>query len=440
MGRLPIGLVEALVQYSTTVQIVWERMESRQRYQFKRLLEELAGKRGRGTELISVYITPDFDLAKVMQQLREEQGTAANIKSKTTRKNVLGALEKILQFLRTYTEAHRTPPPKGMAIFCGNVAGREDVSDIRLYWVEPPEPVSVRMYRCDQEFVLEPLREMLEVKEAIGLLTLDGKEATLATLRGKHVEITRTMTSGVWGKHARGGQSAKRFERIREIAMREYMKRVAEAMVESFSDIPELRMIVVGGPGPTKDEFLKSGVLREDLRKKVAAVLDTGYTDEYGIRELVDRSGEVLAEQEITKEKSLVQRFMRELVSGRGLVVYGEEEVRRSLELGAVELLLISDALRKNRMLVRCQACGYELRETATSPELYEEQLAERGCPSCGETKLALLDSMDVVQGLCELADGTDARVEFISTETEEGRQLFIAFKGLGALLRFRPA
>ena len=413
-------------------------MESRRRYQFKRLLEELAGKRGRGTELISVYITPDFDLAKVMQQLREEQGTAMNIKSKTTRKNVLGALEKILQFLRTYIEANRTPPPHGMAIFCGNVAGREDVSDIRLYWVEPPEPVTVRMYRCDQEFVLDHLREMLEVKETIGLLTIDGKEATLATLRGKHVEIIHTMTSGVWGKHARGGQSAKRFERIREVAMHEYMKRVSEAMVESFSNIPDLKMIIVGGPGPMKDEFLKSGVLRDDIRRKVAAVLDTGYTDEYGIKELVDRSGEVLAGREIMKEKSLMRRFMQELVSGKGLAIHGEEKIRHSLQLGAVELVLISDEFRKSRMQVRCQACGHELRETATNPELYEKQLADRGCPSCGELRLVLLESKDVVQELCELADRTGANVEFISTETEEGRQLFLAFGGLVALLRFR--
>lgn len=114
--------------------------DSLRRYQFRTLLDELASKRGRGTELISVYITPDFDMNKVVQQLRDEQGTASNIKSKTTRKNVLGALEKVVQFLRTYIETYRKPPPNGMAIFCGNVAGREDVSDVQLYWIEPPSP------------------------------------------------------------------------------------------------------------------------------------------------------------------------------------------------------------------------------------------------------------------------------------------------------------
>ena len=408
------------------------------RYQFRRLLDDLASKRGRGTELISVYITPGFDLNKVVQQLRDEQGTAANIKSKTTRKNVIGALEKIIQFLRTYIEAHRRPPSSGMAIFCGNVAGREDVANIQLYWIEPLEPITIRMYRCDQEFVLDPLREMLQVKETIGLLVLDRREAMLATLRGKHVDVIRTLTSGVPGKHRHGGQSARRFERLIEIAAYEFMKRIAEATNEVFYQVPDLRTIIVGGPGPTKDEFLKSDLLRDDVRKKIGGVIDTGYTNEQGIKELVNKSREVLADLEIMKEKSLVQRFMTELVAGEGRVTYGEAEVRRHLQRGAVELLLISEALRRSRAFVRCQACGHELQETVENIEAYKRQLNGKPCPSCGEVKLQLIKSKDMAQELCELADRFGTNVEFISTETEEGKQLWAAFKGLAAILRFR--
>lgn len=416
-------------------------IDSRARYQFKRMLEDLASKGGRGTELISVYIAPDFDIAKVIQQLKEEQGTAANIKSKTTRKNVISALERIIQFLRTYSETNRRPPAHGMAIFCGNVAWREDVADIQLYWIEPPEPITVRMYRCDQEFMLDPLREMLQVKETIGLLALDRREATLATLRGKHVEIVRRLTSGVPGKHGKGGQSARRFERLREIAVHEYMKRVAESSNEVFSQVPDLRTIIVGGPGATKEEFLKSELLRDEIKRKVAGTIDTGYTDEQGIKEIINKSGEVLADLDILREKSLVQRFMEKLVSGDGLVAYGEPEVRRSLELGAVELLLISEEIRKSRVLVRCQFCGHELRETAGDVEVYRRQLTGRTCPRCGGTGgLALVHSEDIVQELLDLTDRFGTGVEFISSETEEGRQLLAGFKGLVAILRFKPA
>ena len=412
--------------------------DSLRRYQFRRLLDDLASKRGRGTELISVYITPGFDLNKVVQQLRDEQGTASNIKSKTTRKNVLGALEKVVQFLRTYIETYRRPPANGMAIFCGNVAGRDDVADVQLYWIEPPEPVTIRMYRCDQEFVIEPLREMLQVKETIGMLVLDRREAMLATLRGKHIDIIRALTSGVPGKHGRGGQSAKRFERLIEIAAQDFMKRIAETTNEIFSQITDLRTILIGGPGPTKEYFLKSELLREELRKKIGGVIDTGYTDEQGIKELVNKSHELLADLEIMKEKSLMQRFMTELVAGEGRVAYGEAEVRSQLEHGAVELLLISEGIRRGRAIVKCQACGHELQETFEDVDVYKRQLAGRPCPNCGEAKLQLIDSKDMVQELCETADRFSTEVEFISTETEEGTQLLTAFKGLAAILRFK--
>jgi peptide chain release factor subunit 1 len=335
-------------------------MDSLEKYRFKRLLEELKSKKGRGTELISVYIPPDFELAKVTQQLREEQGTASNIKSKSTRKSVLSALERILQFFKTYVETHRTLPPHGLAIFCGNVSEREGELDIKLWWIEPPEPITVRMYRCDQEFVLSPLEEMLEVKGTIGLLTLDRREATLGSLRGKHVEILRKVTSGVPGKHSKGGQSSRRFERLREIAEQDYLKRLAEDVNEVFLQIPDLQTILVGGPGPTKEEFLKLEMLKEPLRKKIGAVLDCGYTDEYGIKELADKAGEVIANLELTKEKTIVQRFLSELVKERGLAISGEEEVRRALESGTADTLLVSEALRKYRVRVKCGGCGLE--------------------------------------------------------------------------------
>jgi peptide chain release factor subunit 1 len=415
-------------------------VDSKSMYQFKRMIEDLASKRGRGTELVSVYISPDTELSKVMQQLRDEQGTASNIKSQITRKNVVAALGRIIQFLRTYQETNRKPPLHGMAIFCGNVAGREDVADIRLYWIEPPEPVTIRMYRCDQEFVLEPLKEMVQVKETIGLFVMDRRETTFATLRGKHVEILRKLTSDVPGKHSKGGQSSRRFERLIEIAAHDYSKRVADAANGIFSQIPDLRAIIVGGPGPTKEDFLNDDMLHEPIRKKVAGVLSTGYTDEQGIKELVSKAGDIIADLEILKEKALVERFMEELVSGKGLVTYGDKEIRRAIEQGAVELLLISEDLRKKRVTTKCGACNEESHEIISDLGLYEKQLQARECPSCGERKLQLVESKDVVQELLDLAAKYNTNIEFISGETDEGKQLLTAFKGLAAILRFRTA
>lgn len=414
--------------------------KAKDRYQYMRLLEELDGIKGRGTELISVYITPGFKLNQVVQQLRDEKGTAENIKSKSTRKNVISALSRIINFLQKYSEERKKAPENGMAIFSGNVTGKEGSTDIKLYWVEPPEPIEVRTYRCDQEFLLDPLREALEPKETVGLLALDSKEATVATLRGKHVDMAKKMTSGVWGKHSRGGQSAQRFERLREVAVHDFMKRIAEVANREFSAHSDLRAILVGGPGPTKDKFLKKDLLRNEIREKIAAVLDMGYSNEQGIKELVNKARDVLSDLDVMREKSLVQDFLSEIVSGDGLATYGEQEVRRHLQHGAIETLIISEGLRLSRAVVKCEACDHEFQETVDDVSDYEDRIHERSCPNCGEKMLGVAETRDGIRELCELADQTGAEAEFISQETEEGQQLLAAFKGLGGLLRYELA
>ncbi len=413
-------------------------MESRKRYEYKRLLDELSSKKGHGTELISVYVTPGLDLGIVVNQLREEQGTAVNIKSKSTRKNVVSALDRIINFLQKYMEKKKKAPENGMAIFSGNVAEELGASDIQLYWIEPPEPVSVRMYRCDQEFVTEPLRDAIAPKETVGLLAIDSKDAMIATLRGKNVNVARHLTSGVWGKHGRGGQSQRRFERLREIAVHDFMKRIAEVANREFSNIKDMRAIIVGGPGPFKDDFLKKELLYAPLREKVRAVIDIGYADEQGIKDLINSSAEVLSDLDVMKEKGLVQKFMTELVSDNGLAVYGEAEVRKHLEAGAVDTLLISEAMRATRVTVGCSTCDYKRQDTVTNLTFYERQISGEECPKCRDGVLRVLESKDIVKELCELADLSGANVEFISLDTEEGQQLKAAFKMLAAILRFK--
>jgi peptide chain release factor subunit 1 len=325
-----------------------------------------------------------------------------------------------------------------MVVFAGNVAGREDYNDVQLFWIEPPEPVTVRMYRCDQEFVLEPLKEMLEIKETIGLLLMDGQEATIGTLRGKHAEIAKKMTSGTPGKHSKGGQSARRFERLHEIAMQEYKKRIGEAANDIFQQIPDLKAILVGGPGPMKEDFLREEFLRDDLKKKIAGTFDTGYTEEQGIKELISKSGEVLKDLEVLRERAVMQRFLAALVGGRGLAVYGEEEVKKALMQGSVDVLLISEGSRKNVVKTKCQACGHEFQEIVGDVKQHERVLAEQKCPNCGEQRLNMVESKDVVQELLELAERFNTEVEFISMETDDGKQLHMAFKGVAAVLRFR--
>ncbi|WP_048146580.1 peptide chain release factor aRF-1 [Pyrococcus abyssi] len=407
-----------------------------QLYELKKKIEELKKIRGRGTELISLYIPAGYDLSKVMQQLREEYSTAQNIKSKTTRKNVLGALERAMQHLKLYKQT----PENGLALFVGNVSEMEGNTDIRLWAIVPPEPLNVRLYRCDQTFVTEPLEEMLRVKDAYGLITVEKNEATIGLLRGKRIEVLDELTSNVPGKTRAGGQSARRYERIREQETHEFMKRIGEHANRVFLPLlekGELKGIIVGGPGPTKEDFVEGDYLHHELKKKIIGVVDISYHGEYGLRELVEKASDILRDHEVIREKKLVNEFLKHVVKDTGLATYGEREVRRALEIGAVDTLLISEGYDKVRVRAKCNHCGWEELKTMSEEEfeVYKKKLTR--CPKCGSQNLTI-EKWDVAEELIKMAEEAGSDVEIISLDTEEGQQFYRAFGGLGAILRFK--
>ncbi len=402
-------------------------------HRLKREIEFLESKKGRGTELITLYIPPNKNLADVMAQMREEYSQAMNIKSARTRKNVQSAIEVIMQRLKLF----KRPPEKGMVLLAG-VVPRGTKDKMEVYIIEPPEPLTTYLYRCDSRFLLEPIKEMLSERGSYGLLLVDRNEATVGMLRGKRIETLRRIISNVPRKHGRGGQSQRRFERLIEIAAHEYFKRVGEKASEVFLNEPELKGVIVGGPGPTKEFFVNADYLHHEVKKKIIGIVDTSYTDEFGLTELVDKAGELLEEMEIVREKKLVQRFLQEVVRDGGLAAYGIEEVRKYLRMGAVEVLLFSEDVESYRVKIVCGNCGHEEERTTSSLRELEQKLATEKCGKCGEQALSVESFRSTLDELKELADQTSAQVEVISTETEEGQQLR-SFGGVAAILRYRP-
>jgi peptide chain release factor subunit 1 len=316
-------------------------LSAKDKYDLKKQIKELAGYRGRHTELVSVYIPAGYDINKVITQIEQEQGTATNIKSTSTRKNVMDALERMVQHLRLFKQT----PPNGLAAFSGNVAEREGQSDVKVWSMEPPVPLKTRIYRCDKTFVLEPLEDMMETKEVYGLVVLDRRDAMLALLKGKTIIPLQKTHSEVPGKTRAGGQSSVRFARLREGAAKDHFKKIAEYMKNQFLGMEGLKGIIIGGPGVTVNDFINKEYLTGDVKKKIIGVKDLSYTDEFGLQELLDKSQDILAAEEVAEEKKVMNKFFELLAKKPGMVTYGEQETMEKLKMGAVDLLLVSEAM-----------------------------------------------------------------------------------------------
>ncbi|MBI2664273.1 peptide chain release factor aRF-1 [Candidatus Woesearchaeota archaeon] len=360
------------------------KLTAKQQHDLKKFVKELEQYKGRHTELVTVYVPAGYDMNKIIQQLQQEQGTASNIKSASTRKNVIDALERMVQHLRLFKQT----PEHGLAVFSGNIAP-EGKQDFKVWSLEPPIPIQMKVYRCDKTFLLDLLIEMLQAKEVYGLMLIDRREGVIAALRGKAITILSKHTSNVPGKMRAGGQSSARFGRIRENAAKEFYDRMGEHLKEAFFGNKDLKGIIIGGPGPTKHEFIDGDFITAELKKKIIAVKDITYTDEFGLQELLDASQDVLANEELAEEKKLMARFFDYLAKNDRMVSYGEDDIRKKLELGAVDILILSESLSDNMM------ADFEA-----------------------------------------LASKYGTNVQIISTETREGIQLK-EFGGIAAILRY---
>lgn len=393
-------------------------------YKLKKLVDELKEKKGRHTELVSLYVPAGFNLNEIGTLISNEIALTQNVKSKSVRKNVISALTKIQQHLKLY----KTTPENGLAIFCGNVSEKEGESNIELWSLEPSEPVKTKLYWCDQKFELGPLEEMMKETDIYGLVVLDRSEATFAILKGKKMKMVKNLDSIVPGKTRAGGQSAARYGRIREGMLNDFLKEIADSYKKIFSD-DEIKGVIVGGPGPIKEKFVNEGYVSEDLKKKIIGIKDIGYTGEGGLNELLNRSEDLLKEAKISKEKQLIRKFFEELQTETSKATYGVEEVRKALEMGAVEIVLISEGLEWEETEYLCD-CGF-----AEKKFVKTERKGKQKCPKC-EKPMKIVGEMDIIEAFEELGKETGADIEIISRDSSEGQQFYL-MGGIGAILRF---
>jgi len=245
------------------------------------------------------------------------------------------------------------------------------------------------IYWCDSQFFLAPLEDMLLVKDTYGLVVVGRKRANIGYIKGKQINIIKDFSSGIPSKHGAGGQSQSRFDRsIQEKEIRFYRKLIKH-MNQEFLRFKNLKAIFVGGAGNSKKKFVKEKNIDYRLKPIIQDTIDLPYDGGYeGIRALVNRLSDQLTDLQYSRERIIVQKFLKELSLDRGLALYGYEEIKKALFANAVSKLIISEGFKN-------------------------------------------------INDFLSIAHKNDVQVELVSKETEEGEMIYKSFGGIVAFARY---
>ncbi len=416
-----------------------EKQDSVKLYKIRKTLEELSQKSGRGTELITVYIPKGKQLHEIISALQQEQGTADNIKSDLTRTHVVDSLGKVVQRLKLYKKT----PERGLVIFCGALPPEEGGplgSEVVKVWeVDPPKDLNQYLYRCDDHFHVDILKDMLKDDNLIGFLAIDAKDAGWGLLHGDKIEVLSQTGSGVAGKHRQGGQSAKRFQKLREMELSYFYNRVAQTTREYFIDIYPIKGLIISGPGPTKEDFINGNYLEYRLQNNIISTIDASYAGSEGIREAFAKSSDILGDFRLVEEKKLVEDLFREINGNTGKGSYGLQEIIEYLKNNVVQILIITDDTNLHRVEGKCKRCQHIQEEIVERPLVIPKktEYSNKPCPGCNAMEVEV-NEQDIVDYLELLAAKTGSQLEVISGSAEHGNMLASLGK-VGAILRYNP-
>lgn len=223
-------------------------------------------------------------------------------------------------------------------------------------------------------------------EEGFFVVAIDRREAGVGRVKGTHLELYPTVSSGFTGKLYQ--------EKPRPDTA--YYSKVAELLKSLYIDGYR---IFIAGPGVTKQKFASFLKEREEgLAGKIAVIEGIDVAGEDGVYATLksEKLKKALEEGKLKRVSSILDEVIRRITTSDERVALGFKEVDEASRQGAVESLVVSEGV-------------------------FEQSIEE-------EVLIELVDRVEEMGGSAYLVDSS----------TELGNQAS-ALGGLVALLRFKP-
>ncbi|XP_058223726.1 phospholipase D alpha 1-like [Rhododendron vialii] len=110
--------------------------------------------------------------------------------------------------------------------------------------------------------------------------------------------------------------------------------------------------------GDFKTEQSQADMFDPRLQAKILNVVDVSYGGENGFNQAIELSSEILSNVKFIQEKRLMGKYFEEISQDTGKYVFGVEDMLKTLEMGAVETLIVWENLDINRRVLKNTTSG----------------------------------------------------------------------------------
>ncbi len=194
--------------------------------------------------------------------------------------------------------------------------------------IETRESISVHKDEW-KAYIMRRLKEAVadSKKPKLGIVAMDEEKVSFAYIKGYGIDIFSEIYSKLSKK-----MNEKEYKKQKEAFF--------DSVISAMNNMP-VDVIVIGGPGFTKDDLKK---YMDGLRKKVEkrlAYVQASDAERSGIREIMQSEAvaKLLENERVKKEFFYLNMFLSGLVSGKA--AYGSENVKERLD--DIKLIMVND-------------------------------------------------------------------------------------------------
>lgn len=228
-----------------------------------------------------------------------------------------------------------------------------------------------------------------------------------------------------------------RFARIREEKRQNYVRKVCELATFHFitDDKPNVKGIILAGSAALKTNCYESDIFDMRLKNIVLAQLDVSYGQENGLAQAITLGADIMGGVRFIQEKKVIAKFFENIALDTGMVVFGIEDTMKSLEVGALDVMLLFEELPIMRYEIRNPVKG-ETRIHLLTEAQEKEGKALRDADT--NVECDVISSEPLVDWLLMNYKKYGIQIEFITDKSSDGFSFVKGFGGIGGFLRYK--